>query len=390
MRADLDRRAFLARTGAMLAASLAPRPVLAAPPISSGVERLYRQGIIVDALGIPGGFTPNASPDSAITPGQVADVARSGVTVANCTVGPVGNGPNLLEDMVRSIGFYDREVAAHPDRFVKLLSADDILLAKRTGRTALAFGFQDTSMLGFDLTRIGMFHDLGIRIIQLTYNQRNLVGDGCLEEANGGLSRFGRDVVAELNRLSILVDLAHAGQRTIAEGIAASKAPVTISHTACRSLVDRPRNTWDRELRALAERGGVVGIYFMPFLRESGQPTMEDVIRHIDHAVQVCGEEHVGIGTDGYFSGIDIGQAYRDYNKEVYQSRVKAGYATPGEGADIFNLVPDLNAPDRLLTLAEGLHRKGYSDRRIERILGGNFQRLFSETWGSRRTRAVS
>jgi membrane dipeptidase len=217
----------------------------------------------------------------------------------------------------------------------------------------LIYGCQDATMLGGDLERLQMFHDMGVRICQPTYNRRNLMGDGGMETADGGLSLFGHEFVEAVNRLQILLDLSHAGPKTIAEGIAASKVPMAIAHTACRDLVDLPRNTYDRELKALADRGGVAGIYFMPFLRSSGQPHAADVIRHLEPAVNVCGEEHVGLGTDGAIGGT----------------------------ADVFTLVPEYNDPRRFKTLADDLARSGWTSSRIEKILGLNFARLFKQVW---------
>jgi membrane dipeptidase len=231
------------------------------------------------------------------------------------------------------------------------------------------------------LSRLQLFYDLGVRISQPTYNLRNLIGDGCLEPNDGGLSRLGLDFVAEINRLNMLLDLSHAGPRTISQGIAASKAPVAITHTGCRALVDVPRNTHDSELKALADRGGVAGIYFMPFLRAGGQPHAEDLIRHLEHAVNVCGEDHVGLGTDGSISGIVLDDKMREMQRKFHESRVQAHVAAPGEAADIFNVIPEYNDARRFRTLAEDLSGRGWPSRRIEKILGANFARLFSEVW---------
>jgi membrane dipeptidase len=217
--------------------------------------------------------------------------------------------------------------------------------------------------------------------VQPTYNNRNLLGDGCMEKADGGLSKKGYDFIAEMNRLNLLLDLSHAGARTIAEGIAASKAPMAISHTGCRALADLPRNTRDSELKALADRGGVVGIYFMPFLRESGQPHAEDLIRHIEHAVNVCGEDHVGLGTDGSISGIPMTDAYKEWFRKSVEARQKAGISAPGESADVFTYVPEYNDPLRFKHLADDLVRRGWPSSRVEKLLGANFARLFTQVW---------
>jgi membrane dipeptidase len=222
-----------------------------------------------------------------------------------------------------------------------------------------------------------------VRISQPTYNRRNLMGDGCLEAADGGLSRLGHDFIAEVNRLHMLLDLSHAGPRTISDGIAASTVPMAITHTGCRALVDVPRNTYDDSLKALADRGGVAGIYFMPFLRASGQPHADDLIRHLEHAVNVCGEDHVGLGTDGGISAIELNEAYAKFQRKFFEDRAKAGIAAPGEAPDVFNLVPEYNAPRRFRTLADDLAHRGWTSARIEKILGRNFARLFADVWTS-------
>jgi len=344
-------------------------------------SKQYDRAIVIDALGGPGGYDPSLAADAPLSKQFLDDVRASGVTAVNVTVNVVGNGSGRFEQTVLGISQVEREITAHPDIFLKVLNAGDIARAKATKRTGLILGFQDTSMLEGDLTRLTQFHDLGVRVCQPTYNLRNLIGDGCLESADGGLSRLGHDFVAEMNRLNMLVDLSHAGPKTIADGIAASKAPVAITHTGCRALIDVPRNTHDKELKALADRGGVAGIYFMPFLRTSGQPHAEDLIRHLEHAVNVCGENSVGLGTDGGISGIELNDAYREVQRNFYEGRVKAGIAAPGEAADILNLIPEYNDPRRFQTLADDLSHRGWPPSRIEKILGANFARLMSEVW---------
>jgi len=283
---------------------------------------------------------------------------------------------------VQNIANAEREIAAHPDRFLKVIRASDLKLAKSTQRLGLIYGFQDTSMLYGDLKRLTLFYDLGLRICQPTYNRRNLMGDGCLESADGGLSNLGFEFVREVNRLRIVLDLSHAGPKTIAQGIAASTAPMAISHTGCRALVDHPRNTNDSSLKALADKGGVAGIYFMPYLRKSGQPHAVDVAVHLEHAVNVCGEDHVGLGSDGSISGVDINDAYRAALKKQIEARRAAGISAPGETEEVFTLIPEYNDPRRFLTLADDLLRRGWTSGRVEKILGANFARLFSGVWG--------
>ena len=344
----------------------------------------YEHAVVIDALGSVGEVDPAAADNAPLTPRGLADIRESGVTAVNLTINDVGNGPNKFMNSVTNIADVEHELAAHPDFLVKIARAADLQSAKATRRLGIIYGCQDTTMLEGDLAKLAVFADLGVRIVQPTYNTRNLMGDGCMEKADGGLSKMGYDLVAEMNRLNLLLDLSHAGARTIAQGIAASKSPMAITHTGCRALVDLPRNTWDSELKALADRGGVAGIYFMPFLRESGQPHAEDLIRHIEHALDVCGEDHVGLGTDGSISGVEINDAYRAFFRKSVEARQKAGVSAPGESAEVFTLVPEYNDPMRFKHLADDLVRRGWPSSRIEKLLGANFARLFHEVWDVR------
>ncbi len=368
----LSLAACLGRSHASLAASSA-----------NFSDRQYAGAIVIDALGGPGSQDPSVPDGAALSAKDLADVRSSGVTAVNVTVNLPGNGPDRFAKTIENIAGIEHELTAHPDAFIKILSGKDLLLAKSTQRMGLIYGCQDTTMLEGDLKRMQLFYDLGLRICQPTYNRRNLMGDGCMETADGGLSLLGHDFVAEVNRLHLLLDLSHAGPRTIADGIAASTAPMAITHTGCRALVDLPRNTYDKDLKALADRGGVAGIYFMPFLRLSGQPHAEDLWRHLERAVDVCGEDHVGLGTDGPIGGALINEAFIAAAQKAHEERVRAGVAAPGETGDVFTLIPEYNDPRRFKLLADDLSRRGWSSGRIEKILGKNFARLFTEVWSA-------
>jgi membrane dipeptidase len=377
---------FNRRQLVMGAAAAALRPTWAYCLAESGTpyaRARYDKAVVVDALGGLGEFNPDAPDDAPLSARALQDARDSGVTLINFTVSEVGNGPDRFKSTVKNIADVERELSLHPDVLMKVLRGRDIQTAKAGKWLGIVYGCQDTTMLEADLKNLSVFADLGVRIVQPTYNIRNLMGDGCIEKADGGLSKMGYEFIAEMNRLKLLLDLSHAGPRTIAEGIAASKAPMAITHTGCRALVDLPRNTRDSELKALAERGGVAGMYFMPFLRESGQPHAEDLIRHIEHAVNVCGEDHVGLGTDGSISGVPLTDAYRAYFKKDIDARIKAGYGAPGESADVLTIVPEYNDPLRFYNLANDLARRGWSGSRIDKLLGANFARLFAEVWGA-------
>ncbi|HJX28960.1 MAG TPA: membrane dipeptidase, partial [Thermoanaerobaculia bacterium] len=278
MKSGFDRRRFFALSAAAVAglsgldrvsAALQATRHENAPAGSSWTG--YDAAMVIDGLGGPGG-------SDRLTVNEIADIRASGVTALNLTVGSVGVLTNAFESTIQGIAAWEQEIADHPDLYLKVRSVADLQEAKRSRRLGLIYGFQDTLSIGDDLDRIQTFYQLGVRIIQLTYNRRNLAGDGCLEPADGGLSLTGRAMVERLNQQGILIDLSHGGRRTTLDAIAASKVPVAITHTGCAALADLPRNKTDGELRLLAERGGVAGIYLMPFLRVQGQPMAEDVI----------------------------------------------------------------------------------------------------------------
>jgi membrane dipeptidase len=369
------RRSFLALPAALAAAPAARLFAAAAP------ERARASGFVVDGCGAPG--DPSADEAAALSSRAVADVKASGIAAINVTVGPVGERPSLaaFEGIFRDLARWEEEVDKHPDAFLRVRSADDVERARASGRLGLVYGLQDGVAFHDDLSRLAILKRFGVRIIQPTYNLHNLLGDGCLQPDGAGLSPAGRDAVERLNALGILVDLSHCGRRTTRDGISVSRRPVAFTHTGCAAVADHPRNKTDEELKALADKGGVAGIYFMPYLKAGAQPMAEDVLRHLEHAIRVAGEDHVGLGTDGSVSAVDLTPEYRKRFEEDIARRKKAGIGAPGEVAAVYPFVPDLNSPRRLQRVGELLEARGHSASRIEKILGGNFVRVFRDAW---------
>ncbi len=373
---DITRRSFVR---AAAAAAVAPGIVRAAEPelgwrAAAPAWPGYDRAIVIDCLASPGYF--NYPLDPPLTDAMIRNAVESGITAVNLTV-----SRGDFESTARRIARWDADVAAHPAAFARVRTVEDLLDAKRTGRLGIVFGFQDTTPIDRDLHRVGVFHDFGVRIVQLTYNVRNLVGDGCLEPGNAGLSTFGREVVGALNEAGIVVDLSHCGQRTTADGIAASAAPVAITHSGCAAVAPHPRSKQDAELRAMAEGGGVIGIYLMPFLSPGRPSTADDVVAHVEHAVNVCGEDHVGIGSDLSTTPIDGSDEYWAAHRTFVARRIEQGIAAPAEDPDVLFMVEDLNSPRRMEMIADRLSARGHPDARIEKILGANFLRLFREVW---------
>lgn len=339
----------------------------------------YADAVVIDALASPGPFNVPDSLAHPLTDEMVRNAKQSGITALNVTLGAGGQGHDSFDNAVVSIGYWERELTAHPGALTKVRSVMELEEAKASGRLGLIYGFQDSAMLEGDLERLQLFHNLGVRIIQLTYNVRNLAGDGCLERAPSGLSRFGHSLVERMNDLGVLVDLSHCSEPTTRDGIDASRTPVAITHSGCRAVYDHPRSKSDEVLRKLADRGGVLGIYLMPFLNASGPATANDALRHIEHAVNVCGEDHVGIGSDQSITPVRLTPEYTEQQRVFSEQRQGLGIAAPREDELLF--VPEINTPRRLETIADMLLQNNHGEARVEKIIGGNFARLFGEVW---------
>lgn len=348
--------------------------------------------IIVNALG--GIENPNLAltrpqSDNPVETGKpdidaraLKDLHASGVTAVNITLGYVGGPDDPYAYSLDTIDTWDAALADNDADLMKVLKAGDILEAKKSGKIGVIYGFQNGAMMGDDVERVDTFADLGVRIFQLTYNPANQLGDGAMAPENRGLTSFGRAVVEKLNARRMMVDLSHSGEKTCLDAAHLSKAPISINHTGCRALCDMPRNKTDEELKLVASKGGFIGIYFMPFLKTNSHPHAEDVVAHIDHAVNVCGEDHVGIGTDGDVSGIDDMNRYRAFAAKQIADRRKAGLGATGETPDTYPFVIDLRGQDQFRKLIGLLEKKGNSGARIEKIMGRNFLRFAEEVWG--------
>jgi membrane dipeptidase len=386
---DVSRRSLFALAAAgSLAPNLALAAAKAAPDPLHGMLVINALGGLENpniALSRPqkdsSNPTPTDQPD--IDARTFAEARSSGVNCINVTLGYVSGPQEPFEYTMKTIGIWDEVIRTNPQHLLKVYTTADILRAKAERKIGLIYGFQNALQVGDRLERVDIFGDLGVRVIQLTYNPSNTLGDGSMAPENRGLTPLGRKVVERLNEKRIMVDLSHSGEQTCLDAIKASKAPISINHTGCRALVDLPRNKTDAELRGVAEKGGFVGIYFMPFLTLDGHPHAEDVVTHIDHAVNVCGEDHVGIGTDGSVTGIDDLQGYQSHLAAEIEARRKAGVGATGERPDTYPFVADLRGEGQFRKLAAMLRAKGYREARIEKIMGRNFLRYARDIWGA-------
>jgi membrane dipeptidase len=370
---EIDRRQFAGALG--VAPLLAAARGGAAGSHEAQAQDIYERSIVIDALANPGSMNVSWPPRGPLSPKQRDAIANSGITAINVTV-----SADTFESTTRNIALWQGEADRYPALLSIVRRHGDIARAKNEKTLGLILGFQNTDMLERDLSRLDVYHRLGVRIIQLTYNDRNLVGDGCLEPGDAGVSAFGRHVVERMNALGIAVDLSHCGTRTTADGIAISKQPPLITHSGCREVYRHPRSKEDRDLRAMANKGGVVGIYFMPFIGPGpGAPTVEMLMRQIDHAIKVCGVDHVGIGSDLSTAPIEETPEYLREHKSFTEARASRGISAPDEERPLF--IPELNHSRRIEGVVRGLSQRKYPDATIEKIIGGNFHRVFKEIW---------
>ncbi len=370
----LDRRSAIAAMGSLMLTS----PALARR--TSGAPAWYRNAIIVDALG---GVADPYSPEEQLRLGDRAwlETVATGVTVVRDTVMPVGNVADAWGDYQKDLALKQNILNANPDRLLLVRSAADVLKAKRAKKFAVVLGTQDTSMVGPELDRLAQMKKDGVMTVQLTYNNRNLAGDGALEPDNAGLSKLGRATIERIEAEKQLLDLSHGGARTMAQAAAFAKRPLVISHTGARALTDHPRNVADDTIKAVADKGGVVGVYFMPFLTPDSHPKAADVIAHVEHVAKVAGEDHIGIGTDNGVLPTTLDAETKEKLKKWQLERIKAGIAAPGEGVGVYPMVEDYNSVDRYERFASDLASRGWSQSRLEKLMGANFLRVYKEAW---------
>ncbi|MCC6935942.1 MAG: membrane dipeptidase [Thermomicrobiales bacterium] len=333
--------------------------------LAARAQELHASSIVIDGL-----TYYYDGPSERVNPAKL--------TAFNATACETANGwtASLQEIM---------DVRRHIERdpsCVLVRTAADIEQAKQDGKSGLIIGVQASAFVEMDLWRLQLLHDVGLRIFQLTYNDRAYTGDGCLENEDGGLTRFGRSVIDELARLGIALDLSHVGRRTALEAIEASSVPPMFSHANPNAITENPRNLTDEQIRKIGERDGMIGICSWAPLCWKNQPqvpSVDDLVDHVDYVVQMIGAEHVGLATD---SGCTTNQAWLDQHSLDFSStfpEITGDYLANVGGGTHPPELPDLTNLDRT---TEALLRRGYSDHDVQGILGGNFLRHFRTVWG--------
>jgi len=354
----MDRRGFIL-SGAALSAAVAFAPGAAA--------RAKTRPLTFDAMG-----EVRFEYDAALV-GQMHASGLDAITVTLCD--PKAYEGQAYEEAVQAVLDHDAHIAAHPALFLKATRTSDIDVARKNGQIAIFYLFQNSTQFGRDLDNVDLFHKLGVRSAQITYNDQNWAGAGCKELRSNGLTLFGRDLVARMNDRRMLIDLSHANMQTMADTIAASKAPVIVSHTACMAVHENVRNTTDANLRLLAQRGGVAGICQMrPFLTTKRADALPEYFRHIDHAVKVMGADHVAIGSDRDHRVVEM--------TDAYIAELKREEGANFNDADWPLYINELNGPRRMEVVWDGVRKLGYPESAVEKIMGTNLRRIYQEVIG--------
>jgi membrane dipeptidase len=367
----MNRRDFLVRGGTAASATLL------APHLTHALWQdpaaAYARALVLDSLAPDG---PYFDVGAAINAGMTGAIVDMSMYPRN-----YNNAVNALKDWN---ALFRRE-----PRLIKVTRGAQIGQAKAEKKFAVVLACQDAAILGAstisvnrqNLDNLAFFHELGLRVLQLTHNDRNSVGDAFREKTDAGLSRLGEAVVAGMNELGMLIDLSHCSRLTTLQAIEQSSKPCAITHAGCKALHPTARNKTDEEIRAVARKGGYFGIFNMSlWLTDRRTTSIDDVIRHIDHAVQLAGIEHVGFGSDGPVVASPTSPEAALAGMRGYYERNKG---LPGAETLPYHVnVPELNSVNRLERLAHALGRRGYNDDAIEKIVGGNIARVLTEVIG--------
>ena len=378
----ITRRQALGAGAALLAAPFINRNrfrlfAQSSTEYSARAVRLVTESLVIDMLNqflyrrdLQPTLKAWLSQPGAFTAADFERFKNSGVNAAS-----FGDGADTFDDALRLFADWNSFLAQYPDWLLRIGRAADFVKAKSTGRYGILFGIQNAAHFRRP-DDVDVFYGLGQRVSQLTYNFRNLVGNGAFEPHDDGISEFGAKIVDRMNQVRMAVDCGHAGDRTMLDAFAISKRPVIISHGNCRALnPGHPRCVTDEAIRALAKQGGVMGINFISFMVKDHEPTtVDDVIDHFDHVRDVVGVEHVGVGSDMGLESNDLG------DPKVLQQMLTT--ADKRYRVHHRETVAHLDHEKRIFDLTDGLIRRKYSDEQIRLILGENWRRVLAEVWG--------
>jgi len=374
----VNRREFSTLMAGAAATALLRRAAIAQQsggesPVSPAAAELYKRALVLDCNAAPAG----ANGELPLAQSALDMNRNCGVSVIKLSIGGINAD---LASTVEEIAYIQRIIEVHPSYFLQVRIAEDMERAKREGKLGIICSFESADMFEGKIERIEIFRNLGVRVMQLSYNRKSPFAAGVMEPQGGGLTPLGREAVSKMNALGVAVDLSHANPQTTSDTIAASAKPVVMTHAGCAAVHPHPRNKTDEQMRALAAKGGVMGIYDLPYLTASPkQPTVDDYMLHMEHALKVMGEDHVGVGSDASIEPFDTSpKGMAEFNKSEME-RQKAGLAAPEEDRPTY--VVGLNTPRKIEVITDQLLKHGYTARSAEKIIGANFVRVFGEIW---------
>jgi membrane dipeptidase len=285
------------------------------------------------------------------------------------------------QTLVSDLEEFPDVVSRHADTTTQCCTAGDIRSAKQAGKIGLMLGTQNTLFMDRDLDRLGQAYELGLRIVQLTYNTTNLLGAGAmeLEHSQFGLSLLGESAVGRLNDLGMLVDTGHSSAPTLMAAVEVSEKPIACTHAGVRSIVNQPRSQTDEALKKLADNGGVFGVVSTPVALNGQQNcSVNDYLDSIEYAINLMGVEHVGFGTDLVIAAsLEQIMAAPEWGQEAVDRVGVTGVVWPWSDGHA-GMENNAGYPN----LTRGLIARGYSDDDIAKVMGGNWLRLIEETVG--------
>ena len=301
-----------------------------------------------------------------------APYKNSGINVFHIAIGT--GGPDAYLETLQFLSGYNSLVVRHDAWFERVDALERLDGIKATGKVGILLGIQASEHFR-KVDDVDYFYGLGQRVSQLTYNSRTLIGNGSTERRDDGISDFGVSIIERMNKVGMAVDVSHCSDKTTLDTFELSKKPVLITHSNCRALnPNHPRCKTDEAIKAMAAKGGVMGITEVRMFVSPKEPTgVNAMLDHYDYVAKLVGVEHLGVGSDTDLLGYDAMPA------EEYK-QLKAGYKSSYGFRDKIDL-GGYNFAKRPLDLAEGLIRRKYSDANIEAILGGNFRRVLKEIW---------
>ena len=306
------------------------------------------------------------------------EAQQSGVHTIHVTIAYWEN----IRETLENIGTWNRHFINHADLIMPVRQAADILEAKRVGKVGIIFGFQNCSPIEDDVKMVEILHQLGVRIMQLTYNNQSFLATGCYEEQDGGITRFGRQVIKEMNRVGMVIDMSHSAEKSTLEAIEISERPIAITHANPTFFHKALRNKSETVIRAIGESEGMLGFSMYPFhLKNGSDCTLEEFCQMIGETADMIGIDRIGIGSD----------LCLNWDYKVLEWMRSGRWTTSvdhGEGsAEKPSWPPQpswFSGSKDLHTIAKGLANQGFSDDDIAKVMGENWLSFFDKSFSPR------